>query len=107
MTARSRGGNPAIVLAQAQRQQVLKADARALSNGYQKFEQAHGIWWTNGDAAVPAELFAGMSGPGMLMLHFGCTTQYLEEGAVGRAAGGGDPQRQPFSCRHRRYLAPA
>jgi hypothetical protein len=75
-----------IVLAQARRQCAIEAEAVTLSDGYHAFEAANGIRWTNGDAAVPAALFAGMRGPGMLMLHFGAATQYLDEGAVSRAA---------------------
>ncbi len=75
-----------IVLAQARRQCAIEAEATMLSDGYHAFEAANGIRWTNGDAAVPAELFAGMRGPGMLILQFGAATRYLNEGAVRRAA---------------------
>ena len=87
-----------IVLAQAQRQRAIETDATALSDGYHAFEQENGIRWTTGDAAVPAELFAGMSGPGMLMLHFGCTTQYLEEGTECRADSGAPHQRRAVAA---------
>ena len=36
--------------------------------------------WTNGDAAIPAELFAGAHGPCMLMLQLGATAHYIDEG---------------------------
>ena len=66
-----------IVLAQARRQRVIDAKASSLSKGYYAFEAENGIRWTNGDAAIPTELFVGMSGPGMLMLHLGAATRYL------------------------------
>jgi hypothetical protein len=75
-----------VVLAQAQRQRAIEADAASLSDGYHAFEAQTGIRWTDGDAAVPAALFAGMSGSGMLILQFGAATRYLNEGAVSRAA---------------------
>jgi hypothetical protein len=71
-----------IVLAQPRRQHVVEADAASLIDGYHAFEQDNGIRWTDGDAAVPAGLFAGMSGAGMLILNLGQTTQYLAEGEM-------------------------
>ncbi len=75
-----------IVLAQARRLNAIEADAVSLSDGYHAFEAQTGIRWTNGDAAVPAALFAGMSGPGLLMLQFGAMTRYPDAGVVYRAA---------------------
>jgi hypothetical protein len=75
-----------IVLAQAQRQKVIETDAALLTDGYHAFEPADGIRWTNGNAVVPKELFVGMSGPGMLMIHLCGTTQYFDGGTLGCAA---------------------
>ena len=75
-----------IVLAQARRQRAIEADAASLADGYHAFEAQTGIRWTDGDAAVPAALFAGMSGPGLLILQFGAMTRYPDEGIVYRAA---------------------
>jgi hypothetical protein len=75
-----------IVLAGARRKWTIDADAVALVDGYHAFEPDNGIRWTDGDAAVPAELFAAMNSPCMLMLHLGGTTQYLDEGRTVRAA---------------------
>jgi hypothetical protein len=74
------------VLAQAQRQRAVEADATSLIDGYHAFEPDNGIRWTDGDAAVPAGLFAGMIGSGMLILHLGETTQYLAEDHIRRVA---------------------
>ena len=57
-----------------------------MTDGYHAFEPDNGVRWTDGDAAVPADLFADMSGPGMLLLHLGGTTQYLDDGTAVRAA---------------------
>jgi hypothetical protein len=75
-----------LVLAEARRQRAVNAEAPSLTDGYHAFEAADGIRWTDGDAAVPAELFAGMSGPGMLMVQLGGATRYVAEGAICRAA---------------------
>ena len=75
-----------IVLAQARRQRTIEAQAPSLTDGFHAHELEACIRWTNGDATVPGELFAGMSGPGMLMLELGAATQYLDDGAVSRAA---------------------
>jgi hypothetical protein len=68
-----------IVLAQPNRRCAIEAEA--LTNGCHEFEPNNGIRWTNGDAAVPAKLFTGMNGPGLLMLHLGAATQYIDDSA--------------------------
>ncbi len=75
-----------IVLAQPRRCSVIEADAASLCDGFHAFEAADGIRWTDGDAAVPAELFADMNGPSMLLLHLGGATRYLDCGMSVRAA---------------------
>ena len=65
-----------IVLAHARRQRAITADAASLTKGYHAFEADFGIRWTDGDAVVPADLFAGMSTPGLLMLHIGGAAMY-------------------------------
>ncbi len=67
-----------IVLAQARSRRVIEADAASLADGYYAFEPDNGIRWTKGDAAVPTELFTGMTCPGMLVLYLGCEMRYLE-----------------------------
>ncbi len=75
-----------IVLTQSQRLWDIDAAADALADGYHAFEANNGIRWTTGDAAVPGELFAEMNGPGVLTLHLGGTTRYLDEGIAVRVA---------------------
>jgi hypothetical protein len=75
-----------IVLAQRRWQRTIDAEAASLANGYHAFEPDNGIRWTNGDAAVPEDIFADMNGPGMLMLHLGGATQYLDDGTTIRVA---------------------
>jgi len=61
-----------IVLAQPLRQRTIDANDTSLTDGFQTFEADHAFRWTTGDAAIPAELFAGVQGPCMLMLQLGC-----------------------------------
>jgi hypothetical protein len=75
-----------IVLAQPRRQQALDADAPALVDGWHTFEPNNGIRWTDGDAALPAALFAAMNGRAMLILHVGPPTSYVDDGGSGEAA---------------------
>jgi hypothetical protein len=75
-----------IVLAQARRKRAIAAESASLVDGYHLFEPNNDIRWTDGDAAVPASLFAGISGPSMLILQLGSATQYIDDGDVSRAA---------------------
>ena len=75
-----------IVLALPQWMREIDAGADALVDGFHAFEVGNGMRWTDGDAAVPADFFAGMNGPGMLMLHLGGATRYLDDGREVRAA---------------------
>ena len=75
-----------IVLAQTGGEACIEADADAFMDGCHAFEPNNGMRWTNGDAVVPAELFAGMSGPGKLMLHLRGSTRYIDEGTALRVA---------------------
>ncbi len=69
-----------IVFAQPRRQRVIGADAASLIDGFHGFEPDNGLRWTNGDAAIPAELFAHMTGPGMLVLHLAASQRYPDSG---------------------------
>jgi uncharacterized repeat protein (TIGR03803 family) len=65
-----------IVVANRRRQRKLAAADARLAEGFHTFEPDNGIRWTDGDAAVPGELFADMDGPYLLMLHLGGMTRY-------------------------------
>jgi hypothetical protein len=75
-----------IVLAQGKQSRAIDAGDARLSKGYHAFEPANCIRWTDGDAEVPRELFAGVSGASMLMVHLGASTRYPDEGKVRRVA---------------------
>jgi len=69
-----------IIVAQPRSQRTVTANAASLTEGYHAFEPDNGIRWTNGDAVVPADLFADVTGPCTLVLHLGGGTDYLDNG---------------------------
>ncbi len=75
-----------IALAQSRRVRTIEANAASLTDGFHPFEPTGGIRWTNGDAAIPADLFAGTSGTSMLILYLGGVSQYCDDGRIVRAA---------------------
>ena len=52
-----------------------------LCDGFHSFEPDNGFRWTNGDALLPPELFAGIAGPCELELRIGCTALYPSDAA--------------------------
>ena len=75
-----------IVLTQSKLQCAIEADDASLGDGYHSFEAENGIRWTTGNAAIPQRLLARMTGAGMLMLHLGGVTQYIDTGDAIRVA---------------------
>ncbi len=68
-----------MVLRHGPRFRTIEASDKRLVVGFHDYEPAEGLRWTDGDAALPAELFDGLSGPIELMLHVGGTAQYIAE----------------------------
>jgi hypothetical protein len=71
---------------QLRRRQAIEANASTLADGWHAYKPDNGVRWTNGGAAIPAQLFARMSISGMLILHSGPTTQYIDDGTAEAAA---------------------
>jgi len=69
-----------IVVTQDGRTRVLGAHDDRLVEGFYDFEPDNDLRWTDGYAAVPDELFAGLTGPLECTLNLGGTTFYLDEG---------------------------
>jgi hypothetical protein len=61
-------------------------DAATLAEGWHRFEPERALRWTDGDAELPASIFAGMTGMGMLIVQMGATTQYVDDGKAEMAA---------------------
>ncbi len=75
-----------LVLAHGARLRVMEAADARLIEGYHAFESEIRIRWTDGDAAIPADLFAGMTAQGTLQVHLGASTRYLDMGDFGQVA---------------------
>jgi len=75
-----------LVVRQRARFRVTEAHDARLADGFHAFEADNGFRWTDGDAAIPAELLAGFTGPLELVLHIGATTHYLADGSAQHAA---------------------
>ena len=58
------------------RLRIMEADDPTLAEGFHGFEPSDGLRWTNGDACLPAALFADFDGPMSLELHMAGTTFY-------------------------------
>jgi autotransporter passenger strand-loop-strand repeat protein len=69
-----------IVVREGTRFRMIEASDASLGNGFHAFEAVNGFRWTDGDAAVPIELFAGFAGSVELVLTIASTAHYLEEG---------------------------
>jgi uncharacterized repeat protein (TIGR03803 family) len=74
-----------IVVRKGAQFRVTEADDDGLTDGYHAFETDNRFRWTDGDAAIPEELFAGLDGALELLLSIGATTRYLADDPVGRA----------------------
>jgi hypothetical protein len=57
-----------------------------LADGFHAYERDNRYRWTDGDAELPAEMFAGFNGPAELVLHVGDTTHYIDDGQVSQVA---------------------
>jgi hypothetical protein len=75
------------------RARVIEAEDARLTDGFHAFESDEGIRWTNGDAALPAELFEGFKGEVEVAIHLAGSTQYIDEGVALRDAA--IPERAP------------
>lgn len=75
-----------IVLRDGTRHWTISPDDHRLAQGFHAYEPDQRVRWTNGDAMLPAALFADAGLPLELELHLGCTTQYPADLAGRRAA---------------------
>jgi hypothetical protein len=75
-----------ILVSQGARLRTIEAADASLTDGFHRFEPINGIRWTDGNAAVPADLFFGFKRPLMVTLLLGGSTTYVEDGAKQRAA---------------------
>jgi len=65
---------------------TIAPEALQSHRGFHAFEPDGCISWTDGDAMIPHEIFAGFAGPVEILLHVAGTARYLDEGDARRAA---------------------
>ena len=65
---------------------VIEAADDRLSEGFHAFEADGGIRWTDGDAVIPPDLYAGLDGGFEVVLNVGGRTRYLADGLIRSAA---------------------
>jgi hypothetical protein len=65
-----------VTLAQGRKLAVIDADDEQLVDGFHGYEPADRLRWTNGDAALAAEVFAGFGKDTLLELYLGGATTY-------------------------------
>jgi hypothetical protein len=75
-----------IIVRQDGRLRLVMADDPELADGFHAYEAACCHRWTDGDAALPATLWVGFTGPLELVVQVGCTTRYAADDAARRAA---------------------
>jgi hypothetical protein len=75
-----------IVVRQKSQFRKFEAGDKRLIEGFHAFEAAEDFRWTDGDAILPPEMFAGLAGPIVVVLHIGATAQYIEGVADARVA---------------------
>jgi len=75
-----------VVVRRGTRFKVIEANDDRLFDGFHAFEADNDFRWTDGDAVIPTELFAGFTGPLELVLHIGGTTRYVTDHRARRAA---------------------
>ena len=68
-----------IALHTGARNRSIEADDARLQDGFHPFEPDNGIRWTDGDAALPAELFEGVDGAHRIDVTLGGAMRYLAE----------------------------
>ena len=72
-----------VVLIQGRHLATIEAEDARLTHGYHDYETAENLRWTNGDAILPAEVFATFGNGALVELHLGGATTYP---LFGRAA---------------------
>ena len=71
-----------ITLRQGTRSLVLDASDARLTQGFHEYEAELALRWTDGDAELPASVFAGFSGPVELELEMAGSARYSADQAA-------------------------
>jgi uncharacterized repeat protein (TIGR03803 family) len=71
---------------------IIEADDKRLDRGFHAFETHNEFRWTDGDAALPQDIFTGFTGAVEVIVHVAATARYLGDGPGRRAP---SPHRRP------------
>jgi hypothetical protein len=71
---------------QGSRFRTFLAHDERLMAGFHDVEADRRLRWTDGDAVLPSELFAGFAGSFEVVVQIGGTTRYIDGTSVGRRA---------------------
>jgi hypothetical protein len=74
-----------IAVRQGTRFRVARAGDKRLADGFHPFEAASGVRWTDGEAVLPAAMFAEFAGAVELAVHLAGTARYIDDGARRRS----------------------
>jgi hypothetical protein len=61
---------------------TVRGDDARLTDGFHVFEPGTALRWTDGDATLPAALFAGFYGPCELVIYLGGAASYIDDGDI-------------------------
>jgi hypothetical protein len=75
-----------IIVRQRGRSRMVRAQETLLDMGFHAYEAEPDFKWSDGDAVLPAEMFARFVGPFEVSVHLGGTARYIEDVAVVQAA---------------------
>jgi hypothetical protein len=72
-----------LVVRKGTRFRTINAADERLKDGFHAFEADNGLRWTDGDAVIPTDTYAGFTAPFEVVLHVGATARYLADGSAG------------------------
>jgi hypothetical protein len=75
-----------IIVRQPTCSRIYRAREKFLTMGFHAFEADADVRWSDGDALLPAEVFAGFVGAHEVSVHLGGTTRYIEAVCATQAA---------------------
>jgi Hint domain len=75
-----------IIVRQRARSRIIRAQEKLLGLGFHAYEAGLDLKWSDGDALLPSEMFAGFTGAFEVSVHLGGTATYIESVATDQAA---------------------
>jgi hypothetical protein len=75
-----------LVVRKGRRSRIIDAADKRLVEGFHGYEPDDKLRWTDGDAALPTDLFADLGHGAELVLHLAGTARYIADGSCREAA---------------------